>query len=98
MISNGQIEIVQGGLVSPDEATTNYSDIIRNYEAAHDFVMTEFGIKPKVAWQLDPFGHSAAFAELYDYMGIEAIFMGRINESDFVKRVENKNLQFLWSP
>ena len=60
--------------------------------------MAEFGIKPKVAWQLDPFGHSAAFAELYDYMGIEAMFMGRINESDFMKRAENKNLQFLWSP
>lgn len=50
LIQNGQLEIVHGGLVSPDEATTNYAELIRNFEAAHDFLKNEFGITPKVAW------------------------------------------------
>ena len=65
LIKKGQMEIVHGGMVSTDEATTNYADILRNFEVAHDFLVSEFGIKPKVGWQLDPFGHSAANAELF---------------------------------
>ena len=97
-MANGQLELVHGGLVSTDEATTNYADVIRNFEVAHDFLRTEFGIKPKVAWQLDPFGHSAANAELMAQMGMEAIFMGRINEEDFAERKLRQELQFVWTP
>ena len=50
--------------MSTDEATTSYTDIIRNFEAGHDFLKYEFGVKPKIGWQLDPFGHSSANAEL----------------------------------
>ena len=66
--------------MSPDEATPNYTDILRNFEAGHDFLQEEFGIIPKIAWQLDPFGHSAVHARLMAEIGMEAIFMGRINE------------------
>ena len=76
----GQLELVQGGLVSPDEATTNYADVLRNYEAGHDFLRSEFGMTPRIGWQLDPFGHSAVTAELMAEMGMEAIFFARINK------------------
>ena len=64
LVWQGQLEIVHGGLVSTDEATTNYADIIRNFEVAHNWLFKEFGVRPNIAWQLDPFGHSAANAEL----------------------------------
>ena len=97
-VQNGQLEFVHGGMVSTDEATTNYADIIRNFEAGHDFLKSEFGIKPKVGWQLDPFGHSAANAELMAQMGLEAVFMARINEQDFAQRKQSQDLQFVWKP
>ena len=50
LVQSGQLEIVHGGLVSPDEATTNYADILRNFEAGHDWLKAEFDIKPKIAW------------------------------------------------
>lgn len=34
--------------MSTDEATTNYADILRNFEAGHDFLQKEFGVTPKV--------------------------------------------------
>lgn len=58
----------------------------------------EFGVTPKIGWQLDPFGHSSTNAELMTEMGMEAIFMGRINEQDFEERRANKDLEFIWSP
>ena len=32
LVKNGQLEFVHGGMVSTDEATTDYADIIRNFE------------------------------------------------------------------
>ena len=54
--------MLHGGLISPDEACPNYRDIITNFEAGTDFLRQEFGLEPKIGWQLDPFGHSAANA------------------------------------
>ena len=87
-------------MVSTDEATTNYADIIRNFEQAHDFIKSEFGVTPQVGWQLDPFGHSAVNASLMAQMGMEAVFMGRINFDDFDRREHawSQELQFAWTP
>ena len=69
-------------MVSSDEACPNYADVIRNFELAHEWLDSEFGVKPKVGMQLDPFGHSKAFAHLFTEMGLDAMIFARINEDD----------------
>ena len=98
MIDDGQLEFVHGGYVSPDEATTNYADVLRNFEGAHDFLRTEFGVTPRVAWQLDPFGHSAVMASLAADMGMEAMFFARINKDKFDELGASEDLEFIWKP
>lgn len=39
--------------------------------------MKEFGVRPKIAWHIDPFGHSAANARLFAEMGYDAFFIDR---------------------
>ena len=85
-------------MVSTDEATTNYADILRNFEVAHDFLKSEFGVTPKIGWQLDPFGHSAANALLFAQMGMEAIFFARVNEQVHEIRTQDRDMQFIWTP
>ena len=46
LVKTEKLELVHGGMVSTDEATTNYADIIRNFEQAHDFIKSEFGVTP----------------------------------------------------
>lgn len=43
--------------------------------------MTEFGVSPTIAWQLDPFGHSAAIPEVYSALGIDTIVFAREDEN-----------------
>ena len=86
------MEIVHGGMVSTDEACSNYADVIRNFELAHDFIFREFGIRPKIGWQLDTFGHSASIASLFADLGLEAMVFARIEKSDFTARRVSKDL------
>ena len=64
----------------------------------HQFLKKEFDVTPRVAWLLDSFGHSSANARLYADMGLEALFVGRIDSQDKNKRFEEKSLNFLWRP
>ena len=79
-MKNGQLELFRGGMVSVNEACRSYSDILRNFELAHDFLRQEFDVKPEIGWQLDPFGHSAALADLPSQMGLEVLVFARMNE------------------
>ena len=81
-VRNGQLDIVHGGMVSNDEACPNYSDILRNFEAGHAFMMDEFGVKPRIGWQLDPFGHSAAHADLLAELGMDTVVFARVNKQE----------------
>lgn len=56
LVRKGQIEFPGGGWSMNDEACTYYEDIIDQMSLGHRFLLKEFNIAPKVAWQLDPFG------------------------------------------
>jgi hypothetical protein len=79
LINNGQIEILHGGSVSPDEQLCSADDIIDNMSVSREWLLDEFGMKPPtVAWQLDIFGHSAGHAQLVTQLGIESMFFARM--------------------
>ena len=60
-----------------DEACTHYDDMLNNMMAGHDFAAKELGVIPRIGWQIDPFGHSAANARLFSDMGFDAFFFAR---------------------
>ena len=58
LIKTGQLEITMGGWSATDEACANYEDMILNMYTGHAFLKKEFGVKPKIGWMIDAFGHS----------------------------------------
>lgn len=82
LVREGRLEIVNGGWSMHDEANTHYEDQINNMMLGHDFLMKEFGVKPKIGWSIDPFGHSNANARLFAEMGFDAYFFWRIDYND----------------
>jgi hypothetical protein len=51
LVQKGQLSIVNGGLAAPDEACTNYDDIIDNFMTGHRFLKEDVGIDtPQISW------------------------------------------------
>ena len=52
--------------------------------------------RPRVAWQIDPFGHSREQANLFAEMGFDGLFFGRLDYADKAKRLKEKSMEMVW--
>lgn len=58
LVQEGRLEFVNAGWSMHDEACTHHDDMMNNMMIGHEFLEREFGYKPRIAWSIDPFGHS----------------------------------------
>ena len=60
LVDSGQLVFTGGGWSMNDEAAAHYTGIIDNMAVGLKFIQETFGHcgRPRVAWQIDPFGHS----------------------------------------
>ncbi|XP_075222185.1 lysosomal alpha-mannosidase-like [Lycorma delicatula] len=100
LVQRGQLEFAGGGWSMNDEATTNYLSIIDNFTWGFRKVTEMFGsairAKPKVGWQIDPFGHSREQASIFAQFGFDGLFINRIDYQDKAARMKTKRAEFLW--
>lgn len=52
--------------------------------------------RPKIGWQIDPFGHSKEMASIFSQIGYEGVFFARLDYRDSKKRHLNKDLELIW--
>lgn len=52
--------------------------------------------RPRIGWQIDPFGHSREQASLFAQMGFDGMLFGRIDYQDKEERLNNKTMEFIW--
>lgn len=96
LVEQGRLEFVNGGWCMNDEATTMYGGIIDQMTLGHLFLLKEFGVAPRVAWHIDPFGHSKTQASLLASMGFDGFMFGRVDHQDYWKRRRDMNLEHIW--
>lgn len=97
LVSSGQLEFINGGMCMHDEAAPHYIDMIDQTTLGHRFIKRQFGVTPRIGWQIDPFGHSAVQAYLLGAeVGFDSLFFGRIDYQDRAKRKTEKSLEVIW--
>ena len=96
LVENGRLEFVNGQWVMPDEAVTHYENLITNAELGLGFLKKVFGCVPKVAWQIDPFGHSIGYLKLLIEFGFDSLFLGRVDYAVFDEFKSDGKMEFYW--
>lgn len=98
LVRQGRLEFVNGGWVMNDEATTHYGAIVDQMTLGLRFLQDTFGSDglPRVAWHIDPFGHSREQASLFAQMGFDGFFLGRIDYQDKFNRKKKLRMEELW--
>ena len=87
LVSDGRLEFLNAGWSMSDEACPSFDDFINNMQKGHDFLMKEIGVRPRIAWHIDPFGHSNAAPRIFADMGFDAWFFARLDYQDKERRL-----------
>jgi hypothetical protein len=98
LINNSQIEIINGGWCMSDEANPYYEDIIDQMTIGLRWARKYLNTIPTIGWHVDPFGHQATNAALFNQFGFNAWFFARIDMQDKDIRTEKKALEMIWHP
>ena len=81
-----------------DNANPSYDAIIAQLTEGHDYVATLFGVKPRIAYSIDPFGASAATAAIAAVAGYDALVINRVDYSVKEALKARAALEFVWHP
>jgi hypothetical protein len=96
VVQRGQLEFVGGGWVQNDEANPTMESVVNQVTTGHEFLLKTFGVRPKIGWQIDPFGHSAMTPALFANLGYDATVINRIHFQQKSKFKATRHMEFLW--
>lgn len=98
LVQNGQLEIIGGAWSMNDEATTHYHSIIDQFTWGLRKLNETFGHcgRPKIGWQIDPFGHSREMVSMFAQFGFDGLFLGRIDYQDKDYRFKTRTPEMIW--
>ncbi|XP_052785223.1 alpha-mannosidase 2x-like isoform X2 [Mya arenaria] len=98
LIRRGQLEIVLGGWVMPDEASTHYQPVVDQLIEGHQWLQENLGVTPTNAWINDPFGYSSTMPYLWKKSGIDNMVILRIHQAIKSTIIRKRGMDFMWRP
>ncbi|OXU30485.1 hypothetical protein TSAR_013555 [Trichomalopsis sarcophagae] len=96
LVHDGQLEIVAGGYVMPDESVSHWMAQLTQLTEGHQWLKTNLDYVPNVGWAIDPFGLSPTMPYLLKGAGLENVVIQRVHYSVKKKLAQDKHLEFRW--
>ena len=76
-VDQGRIELVGGCLVAPDEVLPTGEALIRQFEEGQEWLSQVFGVRARVAWEVDEFAHPARMPQVLAPLGFTHFVFAR---------------------
>ncbi|XP_031630105.1 lysosomal alpha-mannosidase-like [Contarinia nasturtii] len=98
LVNEGRLEFIGGAWSMNDEAATHYHSTVDQFTWGLRKLNDTFGEcgRPKIGWQIDPFGHSRELASLLAQMAYDGLFLGRLDYQDIKNRSATRNMEMVW--
>ncbi|XP_030240027.1 lysosomal alpha-mannosidase isoform X2 [Drosophila navojoa] len=98
LVNEGRLEFIGGAWSMNDEATTHYQSVIDQFAWGLRQLNDTFGQcgRPRIGWQIDPFGHSREMASIFAQMGFDGMFFGRLDYQDKDERLMTQKAEMIW--
>jgi len=99
LISQGQLEFINGGWCMHDEASPSFVDMIDQTTLGHRYLLQQFNVTPKTTWQIDPFGHSSNAASLLSspMAGFNGVHFMRADYQEIGQRNDARTTEWIWA-
>ncbi|KAK9693089.1 Glycosyl hydrolases family 38 N-terminal domain [Popillia japonica] len=98
LVNSGRLEIINGAWSMNDEAAVHYQSIIDQFTLGLRTINDTLGEcgRPKIGWQIDPFGHSREMASIFSQMGYDGLFFSRLDWREKNTRLFSNTPEMLW--
>jgi hypothetical protein len=96
VVKNGQLDLVNGGWMPPDEALTQYDSLLDSFQVGQQFLWKEFEYQPRVSWQLDVNGVSQGYARLAKDIGFDMLIFSSVSNDEKKKMRSKKSHTQIW--
>ena len=101
LVARGQLVFLGGGWCMPDEATASATDMLDSLAVGHRAIVEQFGESalPSLAWQIDPFGHSAFMGLLSSKLNnADGVMWSRESYALYAASRASATLERVWTP
>ncbi|XP_058121282.1 lysosomal alpha-mannosidase-like [Anopheles ziemanni] len=98
LVDEGRLEFIGGAWSMNDEAAVHYQSVVDQFTWGLRFLNDTFGEcgRPRIGWQIDPFGHSREQASLFTQMGYDGLFFARLDYQDKNHRMQTRTPEMVW--
>jgi lysosomal alpha-mannosidase len=96
LVENGQLHFVHMGHCMEDDAAPTLNAVVEQMTLGHEFLLETFGVRPRVAYHIDPFGLSSSLAALWNMSGFEYFVINRIDYRQKNAWFDSQGLEFMW--
>ncbi|EDW18842.1 lysosomal alpha-mannosidase [Drosophila mojavensis] len=98
LVNEGRLEFTGGAWSMNDEAAVHYQSVIDQFSLGLKLLNDTFGscARPRIGWQIDPFGHSREMASIFAQMGYNGEFFARMDHVEKSKRLDDVAMEMIW--
>ncbi len=83
MVHAGRWDVVGGTHIQPDSNLSSTETLCRHFETGLAWFEKEMGVRPRISWQADTFGHPAGWPNILRSFGMEGFTFTRPQRDQF---------------